>query len=418
MFISQRTENDNEARLGKARENCNFYPEPIQPGAIFGYGLRSGVMCKMRRVIIVQRRLTHYRVPLFTALREALAGRGIHLELLVGHGTSAEEKKHDTGTLPWARSIPTHYWLAGRLCWQSLGMHLRDADLVITTQENKLLRNHLLMLMPRRFKLAFWGHGANLQSNSRNGLKERFKRWTTNQVDWWFAYTELSSSLVKTAGFPSERITVLNNAVDTSELLRQWQSVTCEETQELRESMGFGEGPVGVYIGSLYADKRLDFLFAAAEGVREKIPNFHLLILGDGPERNKVREWCEEHSWGRWAGACFGREKAIYMSMAQVMLNPGLVGLGILDAFVTRVPMLTTDCGMHSPEIAYLKNGVNGIMTVNELNAYVDACVHLLHDELALSTLRSGSAASAHEYTVENMAQRFSNGVSECLDMA
>lgn len=283
--------------------------------------------------------------------------------------------------------------------------------MVIVTQENALLANHLLILQPRRFKLAFWGHGANLQSNHPNGFKERFKRWTTNRVDWWFAYTSMSANLVKAAGFPDRRITVLNNSVDTSELLRQRQSVTPEETQALRESLGFGVGPVGVFVGSLYAHKRLDFLLVAAEAIRNEVPNFHLLIVGEGPEREKVQEWCAAHPWARWVGARFGREKAVYVSVAQVMLNPGLVGLGILDAFVYGVPMLTTDCEIHSPEIAYLEPGINGMMTANDQTAFVGACVSLLRNTQTLNALRVGCAASAKEYTVENMARRFAEGI-------
>jgi L-malate glycosyltransferase len=367
------------------------------------------------RVSIVQRRLTHYRVPLFEALRTELAERNIQLELLVGRGTLAEENKHDAGKLAWAKTIPTHYLLGERLCWQPLENGLRDVDLLIVTQENKLVQNHLLMLKPRRFKLAFWGHGGNLQSNKPNGLKERFKCWTTNQVDWWFAYTEMSAGLVKSAGFPGDRITVLNNAVDTTELLQQRQSVSLEETLALRESLGFGSGPVGVYVGSLYADKRLDFLFSAAKAIRHAVPGFHLLFVGDGPERDKVQTWCDAHPWARWVGARFGREKTAYLSVAQVMLIPGAVGLSVMDAFVCNAPLITTDCGNHGPEISYLDNGVNGVMTHNDLNNYVEASVRLLGDESALNALRTGCAAAAREYTIENMALKFADGITNAV---
>jgi glycosyltransferase involved in cell wall biosynthesis len=368
-----------------------------------------------RTVVIVQRRLTHYRVPLFEALRCMLAERNIRLELLFGQGTPAEEKKRDAGELPWARQIPTRYLAGGRLCWQPIRHQFDGADLVIVTQENKLLQNHVLMVMPLRFKLAFWGHGANLQSGNPHGLKERFKRWTTNRVDWWFAYTQMSADLVAKAGFPRNRCTVLNNAVDTSELLRQRRSVTLEETLALRESLGFGAGPVGVFVGSLYEDKRLDFLFAAAQAIRQQIPDFQLLIVGEGPERDKVQAWCAVNPWTRWTGARFGREKVVHVSLAQVMLNPGLVGLGILDAFVCGTPMLTTDCGIHSPEIAYLDNGVNGVMTADDVDVYAGACVQLLRNPAALEALRAGCEASAQEYTVENMARRFAEGVENAL---
>jgi glycosyltransferase involved in cell wall biosynthesis len=370
----------------------------------------------MRRIAIVQRRLTHYRVPLFEALRERLHARGIELDLLAGQGTPDEARKRDAGELPWAQKLPTHYLAGGRLCWQPLRTHVTGTELVIVTQENKLLQNHLLMALPRWHKLAFWGHGANLQSGRPDGVKERFKRWTTRQVDWWFAYTDMSAALVGAAGFPDTRITVLNNAVDTSELRRQHQSVGPEEAQALRVSLGFGEGPVGIFVGSLYADKRLDFLFDTARMIRGQVPDFHLLIVGEGPEREKVRAWCAAHPWAHWAGAKFGRDKAVHMTAAQILLNPGLVGLGILDSFVCGVPMLTTDCGIHSPEIAYLENGVNGLMTPNDLQSYVNACVRLLQDPGESNRLRAGCEASAREYTVENMAQSFADGIVHCLE--
>ncbi|WP_038058864.1 glycosyltransferase family 4 protein [Thiobacillus denitrificans] len=370
----------------------------------------------MKRIVIIQRRLTHYRVPLFAALRMALAERNAQLELLVGRATPAEEKKNDAGELPWARMIPTHYLAGGRLCWQPVQRHLAGADLVIVTQENKLIQNHLLMLASRCFKLAFWGHGANLQSDNPSGLKERFKRWTTNRVDWWFAYTQMSAGLVTAAGFPDTRITVLNNAVDTSELQRQRESVKVEETQALRESLGFGAGPVGVFVGSLYADKRLEFLFGASEAIRSVVPDFQLLIVGEGVERDKVQAWCDGKPWARWVGARFGREKVAYMSVAHVMLNPGALGLGIMDAFVCQTPMMTADCGNHGPEIAYLENDINGVITADDLKSYVAACVNVVRDAGTMETLRTGCAASAREYTVENMAIRFADGIARCLE--
>lgn len=366
-------------------------------------------------VCIVQRRLTHYRLPVFEALRSSLSEQDVHLRLLAGTGTAAEESKNDAGHLPWAEQLHTRYFAGERLCWQPVRRYVRDVDLVVITQENKLIENHLLMLAPRRFKLAFWGHGANLQSSHQDGLKERFKRWTTNQVDWWFAYTQMSSDLVTAAGFPQERTTILNNTVDTTELLTQWQSVTAAEVEALRRSLGFGSGPVGIYIGSLYADKRLDFLFDAAEAIRARVPDFHLLLVGEGPERDKVQTWCATHTWARWVGSRFGREKVLHMAMAQITLNPGLVGLGILDSFVCATPILTTDCRIHSPEISYLESGVNGLMTVNDLHRYADACVHVLQDSAELERLRAGCARSAKDYTVRNMAQRFADGISQCL---
>ena len=375
-----------------------------------------------KSVVVTQLRLTHYRSAFFEALHLELNTRGIRFSLLHGQPDPDDIDRHDQGKIEWATRVKNRYCRFGKtyLAWQPFPSALRNVDLIVITQENRILSNYLRILRRNTNgpKVAFWGHGANLQSNNPNGLKERFKRWTTRQVDWWFAYTQLSADLIAAAGFPSNRITVLNNAMDTAELRRQLQSITLEEENALRESLGFGAGLVGVFVGSLYAGKRLDFLFAAAEKIRRDVPDFHLLIVGDGPERDKVQAWCAAHPWVRSVGARFGKEKAAYVSLAQVMLNPGLVGLGILDAFVCGVPMLTTNCGMHGPEIAYLDNGCNGVMTEDDLKAYADACVRLLRDPEELSRLRAGCAASADEYTVENMVRRFADGIESALGVS
>jgi L-malate glycosyltransferase len=257
-----------------------------------------------------------------------------------------------------------------------------------------------------------------LQSHRPDGFKERFKRWSTKRVDWWFAYTQLSCDLVKATGFPDSRITLLNNAVDTSELVRHQRSVTREETKALREALALPNGPVGIFVGSLYGEKRLDFLFSAAQAIRQQIPDFHLLIIGDGQERDKVAAWAAANTWVRWVGAHHGRQKVAYLSLAQIMLNPGLVGLGVLDAFACGVPMLTTDCGIHSPEVAYLENNVNGIITRNDLDAYVQACVHLLREPGTREMLSGGCLVSARNYTIENMTYRYVDGIIAALSMS
>ena len=345
------------------------------------------------KVTIIQRRLTHYRGTLFEKLQENLQNYGIKLRLLIGMPSSDELQRKDSIIIPWAESIPTYYFFRNRLCWQPIHKYVYDSDLVIVTQENSLLANHLLILCPRKFKVAFWGHGANFQSNKPNGFRERYKRWLAKRVDWWFAYTQLSADIVNKTGFPVDKITVLNNTIDILSIQKEIEMVTMDEILSLRHSLELDEGPIAVFVGSLYENKRLDFLFEAAELIRQKVKGFQLLIIGDGPERNKVKMWCDKHYWIKWTGAQFGRNKVILLSMAKILLNPGLVGLNILESFATGVPMLTTDCKIHSPEIAYLENEYNGLITINDLSTYVNTAIDILNNSPMLNDLKKVVAA-------------------------
>jgi len=254
-----------------------------------------------------------------------------------------------------------------------------------------------------------------MQSRDASSLLERFKRFTTIKVDWWFAYTQLTADIVSRSGFQHNRISILNNAVDTQEMAKHSNAIQLPELAELRRKLGLHDGPTAVFIGSLYKDKRIDFLMGVAEQIKQSVPNFQLLLVGDGPERTKVETWCKSRPWARWVGSKFDRDKVAHIKLAQIMLNPGLVGLGILDSFVCQVPMVTTDCGLHSPEIAYLSDNKNGLMTSNTVTACAKACIDLLQDPSTLQRLKEGCAQSAATYTVENMASRFAAGIQGCL---
>lgn len=369
----------------------------------------------MSEVIIIQRRLTDYRVPVFDQLRGKLAEDGVRLRLLHGEGTEQERSKGDAGHLAWAESLPARYLASGRVCWQPFGARVRGADLVIVTQENKLICNLWPLFGPRRYRLAFWGHGANLQAASADSMEERFKRITTNRVDWWFAYTGLSVKLVTAQGFARARVTNLENTVDTEALRRLCDAVGAGDIAAQRAALRMPSGPVGLFVGSLYPEKRLDFLLEAGGRLAATVPGFTLVVVGDGPMRPLVEAKAIEAPWLRYVGRRSGRDKAVLLRMADVVLNPGLVGLGILDSFVAGTPMFTTDCGLHSPEIDYLVNSDNGVMTANDLEAYVRAVTETLTNPARSDRLSVGCRRSAGHYTVANMVDNFRVGIRQAL---
>ena len=376
-----------------------------------GMELRQGAR---RSVLVVQRRLPHYRVPYFEALRVELNRRGWDLRLAHGVGTAAEQIKNDSGSIAWAESLETRYLFGGRLCWQPFSHLICDAAMVVVTPENKLVNNiPLQFFRSDDVRVGLWGHGANLQGTT-DSWRERFKRISAKRADWWFGYTDMSVPLILRTGFPADRITTLNNSVDTVELQTLKARTSRESLDSLRARIGLKGDAVGIYVGSLYEEKRIEFMLATAQQIHDKVPGFEFLVVGDGPQRSIVESFCAAHPWVTHLGIRKGQEKVDLIGLAKVMINPGLVGLSILDAFVLGTPMITTDCGLHSPEIAYLQDGVNGIMTANSAEAYASTVATILTDTAALDRLRAGCERSAAQYTIQNMAVNFANGVEAC----
>lgn len=373
------------------------------------------------RVVFYARVLTHYRVEFHERVRKALEEEGVEYALLYSRGRPQEEKKDDIAHLEWASEAPVRYFGAGgKLTWQVANGSLKGADLVIIGQENVLLHNYPLILKSRLFgepKVAFFGHGRGFQAENPNGLGERFKRFWASKVDWWFAYTPEGARAVVDAGFPQERITVFNNAIDTSEITRTLAEISDADIADLRASLVGGSEHVGVYVGGIYAHKRIGFLLEAAQRIRARVPDFHLLVIGGGPDAHLVQAAAAEHDWIHALGPRFGRDKSLHVSLARVFLMPGLVGLAVLDAFAYGTPMVTTDLTYHSPEFEYLRDGENGLVVADadSADAYAAAVTRVLTDDDLLARLAAAGAADARLYTIENMADRFAQGVLMAL---
>jgi glycosyltransferase involved in cell wall biosynthesis len=373
----------------------------------------------MSSVTVIQRVLPHYRVPFFTQLAESLAAEGISLQLLYGHERPGSVPRTVSLDEPWARRIHNRYLtISGlELVWQPCITELRGADLIIVEQANRLLLNYLLQGLGKffGFKIALWGHGRNLQSRVPTGFRERFKQALKHRVDWWFAYTQLTVDELIASGYPSTRITMVQNTIDTDELQRAVKKTTTDELATLREHLDLEGNNICVYCGSMHAEKRIDFLLAACRKIRDRMPDFQMLFIGDGPEQGQVCDAASTQSWIRYVGPKFGVERVPYMLLGKALLMPGLVGLVVVDSFVLRIPIVTTELPFHSPEIAYIENRTNGLLVHNDLETYVSSVCEYLSSPSMQSRLAAGCAASSTDLALGNMVGNFRDGVIACL---
>ncbi len=373
----------------------------------------------MERVTIIQRVLPHYRTSFFRRLRARLSERGVDLQLVYGQEWPGTVPRTTALHEPWARRIDNRYFhLRGKeLIWQPCMTLIRGSALAIIEQSTRLLVNYPLLARTSfgQGKLAFWGHGRNLQSLRPGSWSERIKRITTLHADWWFAYTSLSADVVAASGFPRSRITDVQNTIDTSEFGANLDQCSDAEVSAAKETLGITGNRVGLYCGGMYELKRLPFLMEACLVIKKIVPDFAAVFVGDGPETGVVTEMAGRHEWIHYVGPKVGRELAPYYKMASALLMPGLVGLAIVDSFVARVPLFTTDLPIHSPEISYLANQENGIMTPPTVEAFAAIVARYLQDVDMQQRLQDGCARSASRYTIENMVERFSSGIELCL---
>ena len=377
-------------------------------------------------VSIVYRHVPQYRTPFYERLRTDLDDLGIGLRLVHGQPVGEDAGRADAVRLPWATEVRNRTLdVAGKqLVWQPAWRQTRRSQLVIVEQASKLPLNYLLLATQRLGgpRVALWGHGVNMQADGRPVTRaaEAAKRRATRVAHWFFAYTDGVAAKVRDLGFPADRITVVQNALDTEALRRWYLEATDAEVDAVRAEHGITGAHVGLYVGALYRGKRLDFLVESAVRTREILGDFELVIAGAGPEAGAVHAAAREHSWIHAVGPVFDRRKALLGRVSDVLLMPGLVGLAVLDAFALGAPMVTTAVPYHSPEIEYLTDGRNGLVlpAASTPREYGAAVAGLLAAPARLDGLRRGCRESADRYTVAEMSTRFAAGISAALASA
>jgi glycosyltransferase involved in cell wall biosynthesis len=385
-----------------------------------------------KKVLIIHRALHQYRKDFIDLLRKKLDTYGVDLTFV--YGKYPDSAKKDEVDLEWGTYLPSKYvrFRGMELIWQPALPLLDQHDLVIVEQANRNIINYYLMA--RRFfrsrrsssgnsngrakkmpKLAFWGHGRNLQANEKD-IRNRFKKFFLHQCDWWFAYTEKVRQELIQSDYPAGHITNVQNAIDTTSLTTYYEATPPETADQLKQELGIQSSHIGIYCGGIYYEKRIPFLIEACDKIREQVPDFHFLVIGSGDDAHLITEAAKTRPWIHFVGPKFGADRVKYFKISSLLLMPGLVGLAILDSFALRTPMVTTEFPYHSPEIEYLKNGINGVITPDTLNDYVAAVVHLLQNEPERQKLLEGCRKSSTKYTVDQMVNNFAEGVVKALN--
>jgi glycosyltransferase involved in cell wall biosynthesis len=293
---------------------------------------------------------------------------------------------------------------------------LLSFDLVIVEQSNSALVNYPLILYRRLAgspQFAFWGHGKNLQAKE-TGLRRHIKSTLTNQADHWFVYTELSAGILRESGVDESIITTVNNSVGTR-AVKKASAMDAAAKDRKKSELGLGGAPVAVFCARLSKNKALPFLVDACRAAREKFGDFTLLVIGEGYYGAWLREQAEKESWIRPLGPLYGTEKAEVLAISDIFLLPSMVGLSILDSFAAGLPILSARFGNHSPEVAYLKDNVNGLMADATVDAYSDAIVRVLSDEEMRKGMSAAARQSADIYSVEAMIENFAQGIEQAL---
>ena len=175
----------------------------------------------------------------------------------------------------------------------------------------------------------------------------------------------------------------LGRAVDTRRFHPGWRD------NALRQAWGVGPDDLGVlYVGRLAAEKNLPLLVRAFRAVQGQDPSAKLIIVGDGPEREALRELAPD---AVFAGVRRGDDLAQHYASADLFVFPSrseTFGNVILEAMASGLATVAFDYGATRE---HLVDGTHGAaVAFGDEAAFVAATVRTA---LQCSPFRMGEAA-------------------------
>jgi len=366
----------------------------------------------MKKVVIVQRTLKFYRVKFFELLKEKCTHNDIELQLLYGKD---DYITFNDSEISWGIKIKNYRinFFGKSFYYQPVFKYLRDADLIIVEQATKFFINYYLWVLSLLgfYKLAFWGHGKNLNRATSFSVSELIKNIMTKRVFHFFAYNEFSKKIVEKTGLPTSKITVVNNTIDVESILSDVKKYDKYKIADVKNELEIKSENICIYVGGIYQEKRVPFLLEVIKNVKKTIRDLEFIFVGDGPEKHLVLQAVKENSWIHYYGVKKKIGKTELLLLSKLLLIPSSVGLITIDSFAYGVPLVTTNSADHGPEIDYLKNSINGVVTENNLSDYSSTIIDLLRNEEKRLLLVDGCKQSAKKYTMENMVDSFYEGI-------
>jgi glycosyltransferase involved in cell wall biosynthesis len=187
-------------------------------------------------------------------------------------------------------------------------------------------------------------------------LRLAVRKTAFNRPDAHVNYVDEAFSVYGSYGVPRERIFITANSPDTDYLL------------EVRKSLAAAQPPIDksehriIHVGRLVEWKRVDLLVRAFAKIKKRFRDAELMVIGDGPEKEKLQDLARNLGIAEAVGFPGGVYEAEYLGRflmsSAVYVLAGMGGLSINEAMCFGLPVVCSVCD--GTEKKLVRDGFNG----------------------------------------------------------
>lgn len=312
--------------------------------------------------------------------------------------------------------IPTTR-LAGHVFHWPFPVLGRKPDVLVSLYAEPVFLIGWLLARLRGSKTAFWCQVTMDRWVKRAAWKDAIKRLVFRKVDATLGSGQDSRTFAMRYGTPPEKALCLPHSIDVVHYADG--SKTARQAREsLRRGLGL-RGTTFIYVGRLWWGKGIIHLLDAFEQVQCRSESgVSLLLVGDGPEEETLKERCVERKIRNVVFAGFKQKADLprYYAVADVFVFPTLgdpYGLVVDEAMACSLPVISTNAAGEIRD--RVEDGVNGyIVPPEDSAALTERMIELANNQELCQNFGERSYEKIKGKTPEKWATDF-EGIVEML---
>ena len=247
-------------------------------------------------------------------------------------------------------------------------------------------------------------HGSDISGLSSNIFKP-IKIWVMNNCDIITTVSKALKKEVKT--ITHKKIQVINNAVDSTLFKPRPKSNKIIKNHYL-------ESDFILFVGRLSPEKGLEYLIDAMALILQNFPKIKLLVIGDGPKKEKMEIKCKELNISDkiiFLGKISNQSLPQYYQSSKMLIVPSLregFGINIIESLACANPVIASKVGGITDIIKHKENGIL-IEPKNHL-MIADAVLNLLNsDDLYEYLSKKGLESVRDNFSWEKISMQYYN---------
>lgn len=207
-------------------------------------------------------------------------------------------------------------------------------------------------------------HGSCKEGDLRYRLSQWLEKKALRSADYVVTICEGLANRVRSWGIPANNITIVANAVDTS----QFPVPAAKPEQLLQQWQLHGKTVLG-FLGSFYRYEGLHLLLDALPSLIKDFPDLRLLLAGGGPQEEALKQQCHQlglDNYVLFTGRIPHKQISDYYALVDIFVYPReaiplteiVTPLKPLEAMAQQGLVVASDIGGHRELIKHNETGI------------------------------------------------------------